>query len=173
MHFSPTFFDISVHFTTYLIKEIKLLGHVFLHQIYAYERFNRILKSFIRNRAYTEGSMVQGYYIEEAMEWALNYADLSNPIGVPKSHHEGRLTGKGIIGNKGITPDPHLFRRAHFHMLQQMFIVFEYFDEHKEVLLRDNPVRNESWLANEHMRKFICWLKIGFLTHRKLKQVNT
>jgi hypothetical protein len=36
--------------------------------------------------------------------------------------------------------------------------VFEYLDEHKEVLLRDNPGRNESWLANEHMRKFIGWL---------------
>jgi hypothetical protein len=43
------FFDISVHFITHLIKEIKLLDPVFLHQMYAYERFNGILKSFIRN----------------------------------------------------------------------------------------------------------------------------
>jgi hypothetical protein len=27
------------------------------------------------------------------------------------------------------------------------------------VLLRDNPGRNESWLANEHIRKFIGWLQ--------------
>jgi hypothetical protein len=40
-----------------------------------------------------------------------------------------------------------------------MSIVFEYFNEHKEVLLRDNPGHNESWLANEHMRKFIGWLR--------------
>jgi hypothetical protein len=99
--------------------------------------------------------MVQGYYTEEAVEWALNYADLSNPIGVPKSHHEGKLIGKGIIGKKAITPDPHLFRCAHFHVLQHVSIVSEYLDEHNEVLLRDNPGRNESWLANEHMRKFI------------------
>jgi hypothetical protein len=26
------------------------------------------------------------------------------------------------------------------------------------LLLRDNPGRNESWLANEHMRKFTGWL---------------
>jgi hypothetical protein len=39
-----------------------------------------------------------------------------------------------------------------------MSIVSEYFDEHK-VLLRDNPDRNESWLANEHMRKLIGWLQ--------------
>jgi hypothetical protein len=44
-------------------------------------------------------------------------------------------------------------------MLQQMYIVSEYLDEHKEVLLRDNSRRNESWLANEHIRKFIGWLR--------------
>jgi hypothetical protein len=139
--------------------------------MYVYERFNGILKSFIRNRAYPEDSMIQGYYIEEAMEWALNYANPSNPIGVPKSHCEGRLTEKETIGTKAITLYPHLFRCAYFHMLQQMSIVSEYFDEHKEVLLRDNPGRNESWLANEHIS--LASSGIGFLNHRILKQLNT
>jgi hypothetical protein len=89
--FSTCFFDIIVHLTTHLIKEIKLLGPVFLHQMYAYKRFDGILKSFIRNRAYPEGNMVQGYCPEEVVEWALNYVDPSNPIGVPKSRHEGRI----------------------------------------------------------------------------------
>jgi hypothetical protein len=40
-----------------------------------------------------------------------------------------------------------------------MSIVSEYFDEHKDVLLRDNPSFHESWLANEHMRIFIGWLR--------------
>jgi hypothetical protein len=40
-----------------------------------------------------------------------------------------------------------------------MSIVSEYLDEHNEVLLRDNPGRNESWLANEHMIKFTGWLR--------------
>jgi hypothetical protein len=155
MYFPPAFFDISVHFTIHLIKDIKLLGPVFLHQMYAYERFNGILKSFVRNRAYPEGSMVQGYYTEKAVECALNYADPSNPIGVPKSRHEGRLTRKETIGKKAITPNPHLFHCAHFHVLQQMSIVCESFDEHKKMLLRDNLGHNKSWLANERMRKFI------------------
>jgi hypothetical protein len=118
MYFPPTFFEINVNFTTHLIKEIKLLGPVFLHQMYAYERFNVILKLFIRNQAYPEGSMVQRYCIEDAIEWALNYTNPSNPIGVPKSHHEGRLIGKGITGKKAIALDPNLFCRTHFHMLQ-------------------------------------------------------
>jgi hypothetical protein len=61
--------------------------------------------------------MVQGYCTEEIIEWALNYADLSNSIGVPKSCYEGRLTGKGTIGKKALTPYPNLFRSAHFHVL--------------------------------------------------------
>jgi hypothetical protein len=67
MYFSLAFFDISVRFTTHLIKEIKLLGPVFLHHMYAYERFNGTLKSII-NRAYPRGIMVQGYCTEEAVE---------------------------------------------------------------------------------------------------------
>jgi hypothetical protein len=43
-------------------------------------------------------------------------------------------------------------------MLQQMSIVSGYLDEHKDVLLRDNTECNESWLANEHIRKFNGWL---------------
>jgi hypothetical protein len=159
MYFPSAFFDVSVYFTAHLIKEIKLLGHVLFYQMYAYERFNGILKSFIKNWAYPEGSMVQGYCTEEANEWALNYVDSTNPIGVPKSHHEGRLTSKGAIGKKAITPNPDLFHRAHFHVLQQMSIMSEYLDEHKEMLLRDNPGQNELWFANEHMRKFIGWLR--------------
>jgi hypothetical protein len=89
------------------------------------------------------------------MQWTLNYADVSKPIGVPKSHHEGRIAGKGTIGKKAIAPYPYLFRCAHFHVLQRMSVASRYLDAHKEVLLRDNPGCNESWLANEHMRKFI------------------
>jgi hypothetical protein len=68
MYFAPAFFDISVHFITHLIKKINLLDHAFLHQMYAYERFKDILKSFVRNQAYPKGNMIQGYRIEEAME---------------------------------------------------------------------------------------------------------
>jgi hypothetical protein len=70
---------------------------MFLDQMYAYERFNGILRSFVRNRAYLEGSMVQGYCTEEAVEGALNYADRSNQVVVPKSHHEGRCNTPGLI----------------------------------------------------------------------------
>jgi hypothetical protein len=90
--------------------------------------------------------------------WVLNYADLSNTIGVPKFHHVGRLIATGTIGKKAITPYPNLFCRVHFHVLQHMSIVSEYLDKHNEILLRDNPEHNELRLANEHRGKFNSWL---------------
>jgi hypothetical protein len=63
--------------------------------MYVYERFNGILKSFIRNQAYPKGSMVQGYCTEEVVEYALNYADPSNPFGLPKSRRESSSQEKG------------------------------------------------------------------------------
>jgi hypothetical protein len=48
MYFPLAFFDIGIYFTTHLIKQIKLLGSMFLHQMYVYERFSGILKSFIK-----------------------------------------------------------------------------------------------------------------------------
>jgi hypothetical protein len=38
--------------------------------------------------------MVQGYCIEEVIEWALNYTDPCNPIGVPRSRHDRTIIGK-------------------------------------------------------------------------------
>jgi hypothetical protein len=97
------------------------------------------------------------------------YVESSSLIGVPKSHHEGRLTGKRTIGKMAITPYPNLFFHTHFHVLQHMSIVSEYLDEHKEVLLRDNPRHNESWLANEYMRNFVGRSEIGFLNGHSYK----
>jgi hypothetical protein len=54
---------------------------MFLHQMYVYERFSGIHKSFVRNRAYG---------LEDSIEWVLNYVGPSNLIGVPKSHPKGR-----------------------------------------------------------------------------------
>jgi hypothetical protein len=53
-----------------------------------------------------------------------------------------------------------------------MSIVFEYLDEHKAVLLRDNLMCNESWLANEHMRNFIGWHQ-DRISQLDTQQMNT
>lgn len=100
MYFPPTFFDIMVHLTVHLVREIKWCGPVFLRSMYPFERYMGILKHFVRNRSRPEGSIVEGYATEEVVEFCIDYMAAVKPIGVPESCHTGRLRGIGILGKK-------------------------------------------------------------------------
>lgn len=118
MCFPLSFFDIMVHLVSYIVKEIKILGPVYLHNMWAFERFMGIIKTYVRNRARPEGSIVEGYATEEVVEFCIDYMDLHS-IGVPMSRHEGRLLGKGTLGHKAIfAPSLETLRQAHFAVLQ-------------------------------------------------------
>jgi len=100
--FPSTFFDIMVHLTVHLVQEIHYLGPSYLHQMFPYERYMGILKSFVNNRKYPEGNIISRYGTEEVVEWSMTYLDPDNPIGVPHSRHEGRLDGVGTLGKKSM-----------------------------------------------------------------------
>jgi hypothetical protein len=40
----PSFFDLMPHLLIHIVHEIKYLGHVFLYQMYLFERFKTVLK---------------------------------------------------------------------------------------------------------------------------------
>ena len=52
--FPPTFFDIMVH----LVQEVHYLVPSYLHQMFSYERYIGILKSFVNNRKYSKGNII-------------------------------------------------------------------------------------------------------------------
>ena len=105
-YFPPSFFDVSVHLMAHLITEIRYLGPVFLHHMYPYERFMSTLNKYTMNRVHPQGSMVQGYSVEEVVDWCLDLIDPTNPIDISKAHHEGRLAGLGILGEKTVAEPP-------------------------------------------------------------------
>jgi hypothetical protein len=61
-----------------------------------------VLKKYVHNRAWPEGRIAKGYRIEEVTEFYVDFIPDLNSIGVPESQHEGRLSGKGILGKKHI-----------------------------------------------------------------------
>ena len=66
--FPPSFFNIMTHLLVHLVKEISILGHVFLHNMFPFERFMGVLKKYVHNRARPEGSIAKGYGIEEVID---------------------------------------------------------------------------------------------------------
>jgi hypothetical protein len=109
--FPPSFFDLMPHLTAHLAREIWFFGLSYLHQMFPYERFYGFLKSLVHNRLFLEGVIVRGYETFEAVEWAMGYMNPQNPIGVPRSRHEGRLSGVGTMEKRLATPDADAFQR--------------------------------------------------------------
>ena len=72
----------------------------------------KVFRRYVRNRFRPEGSMVEGWSTEEAIEFCTYYLDIKR-VGVLESCHEGRLRGKGMIREKSVTVDnPVSFRQA-------------------------------------------------------------
>jgi hypothetical protein len=66
-------------------------------------------------------------------------------IGLPIPLHEGRLRGRGRMGQKNfVDRDYNSVSEAHFSVLQQLEIVAPYIEEHLSELQRDNIGCTES-----------------------------
>lgn len=84
MIFPPSFFDIMVHLIVHLVREVKLCGPVFLRWMYPIERYMKVLKSYVKNYNRPEGSIVENYIAEEAVEFCSEYLTKADEIGLPK-----------------------------------------------------------------------------------------
>ena len=65
--FPPSFFNIMTHVLVHLVDEIVILGPVFLHNMFPFERFMGVLKKYVRNRARPEGSISMGHQTEDVI----------------------------------------------------------------------------------------------------------
>ncbi|XP_078156588.1 uncharacterized protein LOC144552481 [Carex rostrata] len=147
IYFPPSFFDIMVHLIVHLVHEIKLCGPVFLRYMYPFERYMSFLKGYVRNRYRPEGSIVEGYIAEEAIEWYNSYMADLEPIGIPKSRHEGRVEGVGTIGLEPIEADKTLHEKAHLLVLQHMTYIAPYINEVIRQSVEELADKSIKWLA--------------------------
>ncbi|KAL8157781.1 hypothetical protein AgCh_002474 [Apium graveolens] len=149
---------------THLVREIKICGPLYVRQMYPFERFLCILKAYVRNRRHPEASIAEGYSVEETIEFCTDYLASTDPVGIPRSRHEGRLDGQGTVGHKMITPGAKMFDRAHLFVLQHMTEVNPYLQEHVPEIRRKNPSKGGKWVTNEHNRSFVKWFKDRFMS---------
>ena len=67
MIFPPAFFDIMMHLPVHIAWEAELGGPVSYRWMYPVERYPRTLKGYVRNKACPEGSIAEGYLVEECL----------------------------------------------------------------------------------------------------------
>ena len=158
--FPPSFFNIMTHLLVHLVEEITILGPVFLHNMFPFERFMGVLKKYVHNRARPEGSISKGYGTEEVIGFCVDFLPDLKPIGVPESRYEGRLSGKGTLGKKAmIFRDGHSLNQAHYTVLQCSTFVAPYIEEHMNLVRSKFPGKDDYWIKRNHMDTFGCWLQ--------------
>ena len=63
------------HLMIHMVHQIQALGPFYLHEMWSYKRFISVLSRYVHNRAYLEGSMIEGYSTEEVVECCQEYHD--------------------------------------------------------------------------------------------------
>jgi hypothetical protein len=164
MCFSPALFDIMVYLVVHLVPQIEVLGPMYLHEMWTYERFMSILNGYVSTRARPEVSMVEGYLTKEAIESRGPFCNRvlkdQFAIGLPPSRHEGRLNGKGRMEKKSFVPqDYNTVLEAHHSILHQLSIMEPLIEKHIDELREQNHGHTDEWLIKEHKNRFTSWLR--------------
>ena len=90
MIYPPAFFDIMMHLPIHLAEEARLAGPVLYRWMYPIERYLRTLKGYVRNKAHPEGSIAEGYILEECMTFCSRFVDgMPTKISQSERHEAG------------------------------------------------------------------------------------
>ncbi|KAL6217008.1 hypothetical protein ACLB2K_010226 [Fragaria x ananassa] len=88
--FPPSMFDVMVHVMIHLAEEAALAGPVQLRWMFPIERYLHTLKEYVRNRNRPEGSIAQGYIIDECLSFCAMYlGDTDTSRSRPKRNCDG------------------------------------------------------------------------------------
>ena len=128
--FPPAFFDIMVHLMIHLPKEALLGGPVHYRWMYRYECYIEKLKNYVRNRARPEGSIAEGYVIDEALTFCSMYLQgIETKFNRPERNEDPIQNGPmpsllvfqsccRPIGKKNIVHlNDHLRKKTHWYIL--------------------------------------------------------
>ncbi|CAM8884970.1 unnamed protein product [Rhodiola kirilowii] len=170
MFFPPNFFDIMVHLNVHLVREHQILGPVHMRWMYPFERYMKVLKSYVRNRQSPEGCIVQGYIAEKVIEFCINVLGNTTAVGFPRPHHFDRFMGKGTSGHQLMPQSFDELMKAHFYVLQHTPEITTFIEDHINISRSTYRGKSEQWLQKEHSRSFCNWLRSNEVLN---KQTNS
>ncbi|XP_004292076.1 PREDICTED: uncharacterized protein LOC101292088 [Fragaria vesca subsp. vesca] len=83
--FPPSFFDVMIHLTLHLVREVEWCGPVFFRWMYPFERYMKVFKGYVKNRHFLEGCIAEKYIVEEAIEFLEDrvLSQSGTTVGIP------------------------------------------------------------------------------------------
>jgi hypothetical protein len=118
--FPPSFFDIMIHLTVHLTREVKLCGPICFRWMYPFERCMKVIKGHVRNRNRPEGCIAEETIAEETIEFFSEYHKTMKTIGIPADKHVTNEDedGKPLSAGKPSEVSRESFQKAHLYVIQ-------------------------------------------------------
>ncbi|PNX54325.1 hypothetical protein L195_g047943, partial [Trifolium pratense] len=174
MLFPPSFFTVMIHLTVHLIEEVKLGGPVHYRWMYPIERYLGQMKSYVRNRARPEGSISEGYKLNEILTFCSRYlGNIETRWNQPRrvddipddTHRMPQVSelfpqvGKPVGGNSYFTLTSTEKLQAHRHVLTNCPAVDTYIQEFRDLVRRQlrSRTRNTTAIDKKVHREFVGW----------------
>lgn len=128
--FPPSFFDIMIHLTVHLTREVKLCGPICFRWMYPFERCMKVIKGHVRNRSRPEGCIAEETIAEETIEFFSEYHKSMETIGLPHDKHETdeNEDGKPWSAGKSSEVSKELFQKAHLYIIQNTDEIVPYIE---------------------------------------------
>lgn len=100
-HFPTSILNIQVHVLVHLVDEVEIAGTVHARWMFFLERFMKTLKGFVRQRARPEGSMAEGWMVQESCVFVSEYLSRSqnNILELWSTKDDDRVLGDVPQGN--------------------------------------------------------------------------
>ncbi|XP_056688246.1 uncharacterized protein [Spinacia oleracea] len=165
--FPPSFFDVMMHLPIHLANEAMIGGPVQFRWMYPIEQYMYKLKSYVRNRAHPEASIVEGYLADECMTLCSRYMhnietrfnrqerNYENANGSDEAFDIFSHSGRGLGAPTVISVPRREMDQAHDYILKNCDEVQPFLQEYSETHpIDDSGITEEEW--SENFRK---WFK--------------
>ncbi|GJU27840.1 putative transposon, En/Spm-like protein [Tanacetum coccineum] len=155
--FPPSFFDIMIHLTVHLTREVKLCGPICFRWMYPFERCMKVIKGHVRNRNKPEGCIAEETIAEETIEFFSEYHKSMETIGIPPDKHvtNENEDGNPLSARKSSEVSGNAFQKA--TVVRNDIIRMKL--RHKQVLKTKNLGKRIALLENKHSKSFAKWLR--------------
>jgi len=95
--FPPSFFNIMTHLLVHLIKEISILGPMFLHNMFLFERFMGVIKKYVHNHVSVEdATSVQLSWNSSLLEQPSSRPNGNETLMFPHDRRQFTFCGFGL-----------------------------------------------------------------------------
>ena len=71
--FPPTFLNVMAHLPVHLVEQLFICRRVHCRWMYPIERYIKTLNDYIRTYAHPEGSIAEGYHLEDTLRFCTEY----------------------------------------------------------------------------------------------------